>query len=788
MKESTAWACFLFLCMTELSLAAPPFLVGDAGRLDKIQLQGIVSFPVEEVVFELKLDPYLFPVRRPDALLTNLLQRLDKRLTACFGELGFAEAQVTSQWNEEQQGVEINVVEGPRFRWRNIVLQGVPEDCRNLILTGLQQGLQPETEGMPGTSDEEIDAVFSAGKFISNTPGMLRNAQKLVEMQLARHALMNAQFDMRIDLDSPAAQADLVVNMSRPGPRATFSEIAVQGCQRQSVAEVLKLIPLKPGDPCPRQALEQIQQRLWETGRFRTSRVTLGSALFPDDPRTLNVEVEEWTQAPLLQDSLDEMQQVAIRAAHWFSTSYAKGLDLRVQIESIAEPENDSKSDLLRLLPATFILSTEKGILLDLNGTSLENAFGERLAFTFSRRSMSVADPQQGQGTMIPYSSQTQLMVKLIADGMPEPVKEGRESRLTFGFGFTTAEHPSDIAAMQLSVSPMWMLRHLEQNRDHFTLNSEELIFQDEGSRIVYEAATGRLKEFKLLIDPFVMTVTLQQDLFTQYQQNTLAAVEYRDHEPAIRLSEAVFFAEKILARFTAEEDHSRLKRWQMILQLANRYCREVDDFTLQLPDFSSKTAFQMPSDNQIYGLEWLRLISRILYEPSTPPLLNAQIQKLATAVIVKDATQFDHALSELKQSGLGGLTHLLIAGLFRFSHAKISDKIASQGLTCLDEERFRHDLQLLMLAWPTGKKQLQQLGQFLRAEQSGELRAILEDIVSKEELELLQHQAEDPDIDHYQFAESVLGLSWQHGGRDLVQGLLIRLCLKQPDQIVHSP
>jgi len=115
MKEPTAWACFLFLCMTELSLAAPPFLVGDAGRLDKIQLHGIESFPVEQVVFEMKLDPYLFPVCRPDALLTNLLQRLDKRLTACFGELGFAEVQVTSQWNEEQQGVEINVVEGPVF-------------------------------------------------------------------------------------------------------------------------------------------------------------------------------------------------------------------------------------------------------------------------------------------------------------------------------------------------------------------------------------------------------------------------------------------------------------------------------------------------------------------------------------------------------------------------------------------------------------------------------------------------------------------------------------------------
>lgn|GEM_PF-4667040 len=768
-----------WLAVAGLVEAAPPLLVGDSVRPTRFQITGANAFPAEQVLKALANDVDLLPVLRRDALLENLLSTIDRRLTSSYHALGFADAEVTARWNEESGQVDIQIEEGPRYRWNTVQVRGVPEAVQESIRQVLIDGVAGGETGTAGNA-QEIEGVVTVGKWIKQP--IPASARVLVERGLALHALTNSRFEIEIDRHPQMGAADLVVNVVEPGPLATISRIEVLGCEHQSASEILSRIGIAPGDAGTATAMEMARRRLWETGRFRSCQVFLESSLIPSTSRVLIIQVEEWTGAPRLESPLDEIQQAAVRAAHWINTAPLRGMDVVLRAESGGSTEDS----LSRWLPATVIISRTDGLSLHCDGSLPKTALGSSLSCLVTKESIQTILLDIQQGMEIPVPLETGFQANIRIDGTAGVVKEGKETSFSFGFGFSSKPHQIGSILLDLSVSPMAALREVESRREFLKLTESELIYEERDSRLVIESATGRIKECRLVTDQIRLSLHFETDRQRELKETWLPGVAMRTLDRSVRLGEVVSVAGHLLSQFPDAESKPERKRWRAAIDLAQRYVNEVQDPELRIPASKTGDRFRMaPSETCQEALQFMNQVTDVFPADSE---LGRLCRDLKTAVVMQDRSLVFRSLTQIQNSGAGGVTHLLMAATMKLVVPQLADVLARQGLTLLGEQPFRTDLRLLQEAFPEQSAEVIRLGHFLRGNGAVELREILDGVITPEELRELAERAQDVERSDQQFSEFLLILLWRHGGRDGVEELLLRTRLPSPAAVAAAP
>jgi len=764
--------------------AAQPIFVGDLGQPQLFHLVGAESFPPEQILGKLADDLDLLPELCPDALLQNLLAMIEQRLTSSYRELGFVDATVSATWNEREQRIEIHLSEGIRVRWRDVVVLGLPEEVRKTVRNSVLDGsVRKELFPAPMKDGEKQDtgeAALTPGKWVNASA--LQKSRSLIEKGLACHALMNAQFEVRIDNDPSRKQADLVVDVSDPGPLATFSRIDILGCERQSPEEIMKFVAIRPGEACTAQAMEQVRRRLWETGRFRHCQVSLESPLLPGDSRSLLIDVDEWTTAPRLEEPLDEMQQVTVRAARWVSQADQAGFDLVLKAEPV---ENTSEKSPF-WSPVTLIVSPMEGTLLELGYSVSKKTSESSIALLFSPGSLQVVARGVGRGLTFPMPAEYGCETSICLDGIPGRIVDGKESSLSFGVKYSANRHQANFVLLNLSISPMFALRALERNRHFVTWNATDLVYQDGNSRIVIEAASGRIKESRIVINKMRCSLQFETHRSHMFHQQIPGSSQIQKLDQPVTIKEVVSLVQGVLDHLDIPQDHPERRRWQAIIRLAARYTREVSDLKLQFTADSDEDTFQMASS--VTGQGCLQLMNRMTRIFPADSVLQRLFRALNIAIARKDPELISRSIKQFQKPGTGGLTHLLAAAMLKPVFPQGADRMAKQGLECLDEDRFRNDLQLLLKDFPAANEFVTQTGGFLRTNQSEELQPILDGVITPTERKELEERAGDSDITDRQFGELILVLLWRYRGRDCVEDLLQQLCLPQSSAVAMLP
>jgi outer membrane protein assembly factor BamA len=195
-----------------------------------------------------------------------VLQRDIQRIERLYRSRGFYQtrARAARVFRVRDRHVRVHVVieEGPRTYVRAVTirgLEGVPHD--------IAEDTRLAATGVLAVGDALDEDAFAAAEDAL--------ARSLADVG---YAYVRVQRDAAVDL--PGSHADVTYTV-RPGPRARFGRVTIQGLGGIPEAPVRRALDISPGEPYSVTALEDARQALLDLGVFRS--VVLEPDL-PDPP------------------------------------------------------------------------------------------------------------------------------------------------------------------------------------------------------------------------------------------------------------------------------------------------------------------------------------------------------------------------------------------------------------------------------------------------------------------------------------------------------------------------
>jgi TPR repeat protein len=131
--------------------------------------------------------------------------------------------------------------------------------------------------------------------------------------ELNRH---QAEAQIELTFDENRRQADLLIQVTKPGVVGTLDQIEVEGLRRNSREELLSYLQLRPGMSLSGNVTNDISRRLWDSGRFSGQLVSL-LPLAELGRFKLDLTVVEFTNAPPLKQELTAEEKAFMKLRDW---------------------------------------------------------------------------------------------------------------------------------------------------------------------------------------------------------------------------------------------------------------------------------------------------------------------------------------------------------------------------------------------------------------------------------------------------------------------------------------
>lgn len=328
--------------------------VGDWGDPQRVALEGIEGFDAQQVVWALFSDAGLILQADPAAPLDEFCTALGQRAAVCFQHGGRRDAKADVRLDRSRQRLVVTVQQGRCYQAGAVDVQGAPAALAGRIVEALTKPypLYDETGGLPWYLDGEArqtgscQAMWPTGQrapFDEYSTGLLRAG---VEQTLAEAGYAAAQFDVRAMPQPDGKTARLEVRVRQLGPPATIHEVRVTGCQKNAQQAVVDYLGFPPGTLLTRQVHDQIERRLWESGRFVSFMVKPQPCERPSDGINLLISVTEYGGAPRLGEPLSREEKALLKARDWMVNKGRGRRDMLAQfniagrlIEAALSPE-----------------------------------------------------------------------------------------------------------------------------------------------------------------------------------------------------------------------------------------------------------------------------------------------------------------------------------------------------------------------------------------------------------------------------------------------------------------
>ena len=463
---------------------------GPLGDPANWHLRGLTELSPELVKKYLSRDFEILLVSHPRGPRGALPEVLETRALELFRANGFPEAKVTARIDGTSRQIEILVDEGPRCVANNIVVEGADDELAKKIQARLSQqatrqssvesDAEVRTEMLQWnfpkaeSSKEEDKSLWHKGEPISWGRNAMERIRTRVERVIAENGYLTPKFECQIEPEGGIA--DLVIHVSDLGARAMIQEIRVDGNQRDSTEQLLRYLNVKQGDPIAEQQRVQMEQALWESGRFEKYKILVQP---DDDGVTLVISVKDAKGIPGLFEPLSREQKTVLKAVDWMLAEEDCLRDLVVNYETTT-------------WKGEFVLS-QKGTLVDIaRQTSGSDEEFHVTAFA-ADHGIQFYDVTTQRKLAIPDFS-TDVTVQLMC-GLDWSDPEA-PFRTVFGLGFEhtpAASLQSDVpVSFDVTIEPVFLLTLLEMRAAAVKWDDDRLqISTSNGGLLVIHEQSG---------------------------------------------------------------------------------------------------------------------------------------------------------------------------------------------------------------------------------------------------------------------------------------------------------
>ncbi|MBN2216029.1 MAG: hypothetical protein JW719_01505 [Pirellulales bacterium] len=318
----------MILLLGSMAAAHGPSCVNEYGDPERLVFEGCKTFTAEEVAETTAIDPEVILAGHPAAPLEDYLATLSNKILSGYKRVGFPYAQVTSKINHETKKIHIAIEEGPRYMAGEILVRGnqnvvatelvktltspgPPDDARRWVIEGADGKTTFKWVDREGADAEMEDPVWEPGKPAPFDWIAHENIERWTRRALADQGFFST-FEISLLPQSDGKTAHLLIRISDEGSRAVLGDIVITGNKNNTREEILDYLGLKPGMSVPPNWAAELEYRLWRSGRFIRSDVTL-DAPTTNNQATLQINLLESPWAPRLSEPLAEEQKILLK-------------------------------------------------------------------------------------------------------------------------------------------------------------------------------------------------------------------------------------------------------------------------------------------------------------------------------------------------------------------------------------------------------------------------------------------------------------------------------------------
>jgi hypothetical protein len=331
-----AFGLLLVACLCEAAAAQSETLVGDLGDAERLVIEGTSTFSADEIRDGLFLVPDLHLAADPSAPLDKYLLTIERLIAAGYRHAGFHNVEVIARPDSKTHAIKAHVTEGDRYYAGEVRVRGnkeirieqlvarltkpyPPKDATVLSPVVRQGKVEMQWADSDGKVIKQSQPVWQTGKpaHLLTVPEAESQLHQDVADAISDLGYRWAKFSVDVVAHASTKKADLVVDISDEGGRSVFSSVNVAGNEANTRDDIVKYIEFKPGTPATREEQIRVQSKLWQSGRFIKSEVTIYQPATLADNASLQIKLLELHGLPPVNKPLLPEDEVFLKCRDW---------------------------------------------------------------------------------------------------------------------------------------------------------------------------------------------------------------------------------------------------------------------------------------------------------------------------------------------------------------------------------------------------------------------------------------------------------------------------------------
>ena len=281
--------------------------VGELEGPEYLLVKGAEAFTSEQINRALFSDIEVIGKSHPSAPRAPFAEIVREKLLQGYRHLGFPDARVEAEFNDAGK-LTVTVSEGPRYTAGELRVEGNAAVGADAIRDAIADvRAEWEKKAVPGTDPKW--AGFGASCMASVRHGVVQ--------AYARAGRLFPEFETDIVPKAGEQVADLVVRVLEEGPLCVLDRVKVNGCERSSPEDVIRVSGLRVGETITSDLMGKAYADLIETGRLRAAFLTYS----PSGKRLGGVEITirivEYEKAPPLSVPQTREERACLRLREW---------------------------------------------------------------------------------------------------------------------------------------------------------------------------------------------------------------------------------------------------------------------------------------------------------------------------------------------------------------------------------------------------------------------------------------------------------------------------------------
>lgn len=672
--------------------------VAHFGCPPRLEIRGARSFEEAEIRRRLLADVDVANACNPAASTAELCRVLTAKAVEGYRDAGFADVVVRTAPHCDRDRLEITIVEGQKYLAGRIVVLGVQAIDAETLIADLTAGTLPINPGWASSRSRWVTGeVARFGR--SSIDGFYKG----IERRLLERGRVGAQFDVEVTPDREQAVATLVVTFTDEGRAAIVDEISITGNKKNSREDVLELIGVRPGTPFLGALDKDVEEKLFESGRFIKSKVRVIKPAKADEPVKLAIELEEYEKAPPLRQELSREETALARLGLWLHRFAESDDELVITL--------DDHGDIMQA-----VIAPRRGIIGILR---LPEGKGSAAPFTLAfvmgdERIGFYSAPNKRKVEGHPPRGRVLGNIELsIHDGPPNLTGDGM---LSFGVGFNPKGKTGSLFRFRFKDTPTSLLSLAHEYQSKLSWKDDTLAVAFRDQRLSVDAATGRLVEFGGSPDVMYGTMKPARGEFRRMlQEIDAASADYAPAQPtdAPLTAALTLYCDAALHFLTKKEDAANRNAMNLVRKLSLLGVAEPLDRIVMAVADAPDAKFFVPDDHVpepfwkdngtmnvpaiMYGLGRAGIqYADLLTPPTTWPW---HLWREAMFALTSKSSHLEKELvNHLSAPDSGPLRHLIVGEWLRANQMRTMSRVFGLvGQLHLDTEAFRRDYSALL-------------------------------------------------------------------------------------------